>query len=53
MKISGRVSLFALSVLIGTSASVEISDGDAVKLMAKYNCQACHALDKKLIGPAF
>ena len=26
---------------------------DASALMAKYNCQACHAVDKKLIGPAY
>jgi hypothetical protein len=23
------------------------------KLTAKYNCQACHTVDKKLVGPAF
>jgi cytochrome c551/c552 len=27
--------------------------GDATELLAKYNCQACHALDKQLVGPAF
>jgi len=26
---------------------------DASALAAKYNCQACHAVDKKLVGPAY
>lgn len=26
---------------------------DAGALLAKYNCQACHAVDKQLVGPAF
>ncbi|MCK6427182.1 MAG: c-type cytochrome [Burkholderiaceae bacterium] len=26
---------------------------DPVKLAQKKNCTACHALDKKLVGPAF
>src|SRR5918999_1675165 len=26
---------------------------DASALAAKYNCQACHALDKKVVGPSY
>ena len=26
---------------------------DATQLLAKYNCQACHSLDKQVVGPAF
>ena len=26
---------------------------DASALAAKYNCQACHTVDKKLVGPAY
>jgi cytochrome c len=26
---------------------------DAAQLMTKYNCQACHTVDKKLVGPAY
>jgi len=29
------------------------SDAAATQLAAKYNCQACHGLDKKLVGPAY
>ena len=25
----------------------------ATALLTKYNCQACHAVDKKLVGPAY
>ena len=41
------------------SASVESAIGDttsdagATQLLSKYNCQACHAVDKQLVGPAF
>ena len=26
---------------------------DGAPLAAKYNCQACHTVDKKLVGPAY
>ena len=40
--------------MIGTSrANATISDAEAVQFMAKYNCQACHQVDKQLVGPAF
>jgi cytochrome c len=29
------------------------SDADATQLLAKYNCQAYHTVDKKLVGPAY
>jgi len=38
------------------SAGVLASTGNAVAqeaLAKKYNCLACHAVDKKLIGPAY
>jgi cytochrome c len=35
------------------AAQAATSDADAAKLMAKYNCQACHTVDQKLVGPAF
>jgi cytochrome c len=39
-------------VLSGT-ASATISNSEAAQLMQQHNCQACHAVDKKLVGPAF
>src|SRR5215510_9234626 len=29
------------------------ASGDAASLLAKYNCAACHTVDKQLVGPAF
>jgi cytochrome c len=29
------------------------SDAAATQLMTKYNCQACHTVDKKLVGPSY
>jgi len=36
-----------------STAHAALSDADATKTMTKYNCQACHTVDKKLVGPAF
>lgn len=41
------------AMLLMGSANAAISDSDAAQLMAKYNCQACHAVDRKLVGPGF
>jgi len=29
------------------------SDAEATQLLAKYNCQACHSVDKKIVGPSY
>jgi cytochrome c len=29
------------------------TDAAATQLMTKYNCQACHTVDKKLVGPSY
>ena len=29
------------------------TDAAATQLLTKYNCQACHSVDKKLVGPAY
>lgn len=29
------------------------SDAAATQLLAKYSCQACHSVDKKVVGPAY
>jgi len=34
-------------------ASATISNSEATQLMQRHNCQALHAVDKKLVGPAF
>lgn len=46
--------LLAISLLFATTASVQAQDGDPKngEALFKTNCTACHALDKKMIGPA-
>ncbi len=34
-------------------AAAATSDAAATQLLTKYNCQACHTVDKKLVGPAY
>jgi cytochrome c len=34
-------------------AGAATSDATATQLLTKYNCQACHTVDKKLVGPAY
>lgn len=36
-----------------SAATAAISDADATQLLTKYNCQACHTQDNKLVGPAY
>ena len=44
----------ALGLLSLTSpASAATSDAAATQLLTKYNCQACHTVDKKLVGPSY
>ena len=50
---------FTASVLIGACAlnatpiRAGASDSDVASLAAKYRCQTCHSLDKKLVGPSY
>jgi cytochrome c len=53
MKIIAMLCLSALSLIGNSRANATISDADATQLTAKYNCQACHQVDKQLVGPAF
>lgn len=44
-------TLFALTVVAGLfAASPAFADAELAK---KKNCMACHALDKKLVGPSY
>jgi cytochrome c len=46
--------LFALAAVAAVAAAVPAQANDAAKQLAqKYNCLACHAEDKKLVGPAY
>ena len=41
----------ALSVAAGLMASAGVASASDA-LLKKYNCVACHAVDKKMVGPA-
>ena len=34
-------------------AGAATSDAAATQLLTKYNCQACHSVDKKVVGPSY
>src|SRR6516162_1292619 len=40
-----------LGVPFATQAAT--SDAAATALLTKFNCQACHTVDKKLVGPSY
>lgn len=44
-----RRALF-LSALLATASAPALAD---LAMAKKYNCTACHAVDKKLVGPAY
>jgi cytochrome c len=45
--------LLAGLLSLPTVAQAAIADAAATQLLTKYNCSACHAVDKKLVGPAY
>jgi cytochrome c len=54
MKMILQVLLLALSTVAVAAADEVISNTKAASLLAKYNCQTCHSLDKSsLPGPSY
>jgi len=49
---SAAFAIAAACTLLGTPA-VSAAAADASALATKYNCQACHAVDKKVVGPSY
>lgn len=45
----GLLAVLACSMVSNVAQAADAAD----KLLAKYACTACHAVDKKLVGPAF
>jgi cytochrome c len=43
----------AAAVFFGASAHAAVDAAKAKQLAQKYNCLACHAVDKKLVGPSY
>jgi len=51
-----NTATFAIVAAAGallSAPAVSVAATDAAPLAAKYNCTACHAIDKKLVGPSF
>jgi cytochrome c len=42
-----------LSFAFSFSSSAAVDGAKAQQLATKYNCQACHAVDKKVVGPGY
>ena len=38
---------------VPSAVGAATSDAAATQLLTKYNCQACHSVDKKLVGPSY
>ena len=53
MKTVGFVCAAVAGFVVASGANATINDSEATQLTKKYNCAACHAVDKKLVGPAF
>jgi cytochrome c len=54
MKIILQIVMLALSAVSVAAADEVISNAKAAKLLAKYNCQACHSMDtSSLSGPSY
>lgn len=49
----GAVALCCVTGVAGAEEAPAASAEEAMKLAAQNNCMACHALDKKIVGPAF
>lgn len=48
------MKLLSLSLALAASAAVVAAPAAASDaLLKKHNCTACHAIDKKLVGPAY
>jgi len=47
----GYILFVTLMVSAGVSGAPAVQASDA--LLKKYNCLACHAIDKKVVGPAY
>jgi len=51
-----RIAAFSVAsalVLMSTGASAAIDDKSATEILNKGGCSACHAVDKKLVGPSY
>jgi cytochrome c len=43
----------AVVFITGFTSNATAEDADAAALAAKYNCNGCHAVDHKVVGPGY
>ena len=53
MKTTLTVCTVMLGLAFSAASSAAVDKDKAAQLATKYNCQACHAVDKKVVGPAY
>ena len=53
MKTTFLVCTFTWGLVFAATTNAAVSDAKGTQLTAKYNCQACHAVDKKVVGPSY
>ncbi len=53
MDVIKKMRLFSLLVSCALLAAATAHAEDGAKVAAKYNCLACHAVDHKIVGPAY
>jgi cytochrome c len=46
-------SLMIRLALVAVAAGVAVPASAGVEMAKKYNCTACHSVDKKMVGPAY
>ena len=52
MKIIG-IACASLGIACATAGHAAVDDAKATQLAGKYGCLACHAVEKKVVGPAY
>ena len=53
MKTTLTVCAVTLGFALSANSTAAVDKDKAAQLAAKYNCQACHATDKKVVGPGY
>ncbi|OIO82565.1 MAG: hypothetical protein AUJ88_01720, partial [Gallionellaceae bacterium CG1_02_56_997] len=53
LTVAAPVAVAAPDSGVTPAAKPVVSDADALALAKKSNCLACHAIDKKVVGPAW
>lgn len=52
-RMNASLAIVAASCVLLSAPSVSVAATDLAALAAKYNCAACHSVDKKVVGPSF